>query len=113
MRFAFEGTLDVSVNGIHAHMVARESILEMDLEDPTAFFRSTGMVGLRADSLRTLRQAARTLYDMGLTLRILHRGQLFLTIGYEAQPSLSGHFAPHVQIAALDAARYGLAMLTA
>lgn len=113
MHFAFEGTLDVSVNNVQAHVTGHEGTLEMDLDDPVALFRAAGIIGLPADSLRTLRQAAQTLYDLGLTLRILHRGQTFLTIGFEAQPGLSGQFAPHVQIAALDAVRYGLAMLTA
>lgn len=113
MRFAFEGTLDVSVNDKNARLIGRDRTLEMDIDDPAAFFRSAGIGGLRTDNLRTLRQAAQTLYDLGLTLRVLHRGQMFLIIGYEAQPGLSGQFAPHVQIAALDAARYGLALLTA
>ena len=101
--FSFEGALEISVDDVPLRFVGEGQNLTLDLENPGPFFRALG--GFRRDRLSTLREAADYLYQVGLTLRILNRGQILITLGKEAQPGLSGYVVPHLQIGVADALR--------
>ena len=101
--FAFEGTLEISVDDVPVRFTGEGQNLTLDLENPGPFFRALG--GFQRDRLATLREAAAYLYQAGLTLRIVNRGQLLVTLGKEAQPGLSGYVVPHLQVGIADALR--------
>jgi hypothetical protein len=110
MPFVIEGTLELSCNTARARFTGRQQHLEMDLDNPGEFVKAMGFAGM--GGLGSLRQVAQTLHDYGLTLLVLNRGQLVMTLGYGARTGLSGYVVPHVQITAIDVARFGLKMIT-
>ena len=101
--FAFEGTLEISVDEVPLRLTGNQQELLLELDNPGPFFRSLG--GINRDRLATLREAAAYLYAAGLTLRIVQRGQTLITLGRDAHPGLSGFVVPHLQIGVADALR--------
>lgn len=100
---AFEGALEISVDDVPFRLTGNGQELTLELEDPGPFFRALG--GINRDRLVTLREAAVYLDQVGLTVRILNKGQLLVTLGRDAKPGLSGYVVPHLQIGVADALR--------
>jgi len=103
MNFAFEGTLDVTVEGKTARLTADARELTLDVDDPRPFMDALG--GVRRGNLTNLREAAQTLYDLGLTLKMVKDGQTLVIIGRGAQSGLAGIVVPHLQIGVGEALR--------
>ena len=95
---ALQGALNISVNGIPARFEAEEGAMRLDLDDPVAFLRASGL--FHTSNLDILRRLAEQLTQSGLTLTIVSREKTLVVIGHDVKGGMASSLlgVPNLEI---------------
>lgn len=98
---SLQGALNISVDGIVARFEANGDVqgaLRLDLDDPVAFLRASGL--FHQSNLSLLRLLARQLAENGLTLTIVSRENTLVVMGDAAHGGMASSLLgiPHLEI---------------
>jgi len=86
------GVLRVKLNGQTARVEAAQRQYVVDVDDPRAFLQALPRPagpGAGGSPLATLRAVAAGLAEAGLTVRVMSRGALIVTLGRDAKPGMA------------------------
>ena len=95
------GSVTISVDGEAARIAAAQRHLVVDVDNPRAFvqaLRGPATPGGGGSPLALLRQIAARLAQAGLTVRIVSRGSVVVTLGRDVRPGLASRLvgSPYV-----------------
>lgn len=98
--WSMEGSLEVRLDGYQAHVSAQNQEIVVDLDDPRGFLTAMRMsIGSgRQEMLGSMRAAALTLHEAGITVRVVNRGNSLFVLGRNAQGGAVGFMVPHLQV---------------